>query len=82
MNSVMGVWLALVSLLPEEDPEDPISERFDWEASHGVFDGILEVNSWIPMNLILAGLATLLVMRLLTFLYSSLHTLWKALPFT
>ena len=82
MNAVLGVWLALLSALPEEDEDNPIAERFEWDEAHGIFDGVLMVNGWIPMYLILVGLATLLAFRLLVFLYSFAYTAWKALLFT
>lgn len=82
MQAVVGVWLGLVSVLPQEDANDPLREKFDWESAYGVFDGVFQADGWLPMTAIILGLAVLLSLRILVFIWSFAQTLWKSLPFT
>lgn len=77
----IGLWLGILSLLPSGDTE-AFEESFEWESAHGLFEPIWMLDAWLPMTLMLTCIGILWSMRLAIFVYSTLHHIWKALPFT
>lgn len=81
MSVFTGVWLGILSLLPEGDAE-AFEESVDWEAAHGLFEPVFHLDGWLPMTLMLTLTAVMIGFRMIFLTYSTGYHIWKALPFT